>query len=124
MAKAEYPNEVKAAVMSALLTGQSVAQIASEYKIPASTVRSWKSRQANGESVASVATQKKEEIGDLLLDYLRTMLGTLKIQAKHFGDTDWLKKQNANELAVLHGVSTDKAIRLLEALAPNDAEVG
>lgn len=122
MAKIEYPNEVKAAVMSALLAGQSVTEIASEYKIPASTIRSWKSRQVNGESVASVATQKREEIGDLLLDYLRTMLKTLRTQAEHFGDKEWLKDQGANELAVLHGVSTDKAIRLLEALSESGTE--
>lgn len=122
MAKIEYPNEVKAAVMSALLAGQSVTEIASEYKIPASTIRSWKSRQVNGEAVASVATQKREEIGDLLLDYLRTMLKTLRTQAEHFGDKEWLKDQGANELAVLHGVSTDKAIRLLEALSESGTE--
>lgn len=117
MAKTEYSEEVKAAVMTALLTGQSVTQIAREYKIPASTIRSWKSRQNNGESVATVATQKKQVIGDLLIKYLETSLETLQIQAKHFGDVTWLKKQSANELAVLHGVATDKSIRLLEALA-------
>lgn len=108
--------------MAALLTGQSVSEIAKQYNIPPQTLRSWKSRQMNGESIVSVATQKKEEIGDLLLDYLRTMLSTLKIQAVHFGDTNWLKDQGANELAVLHGVSTDKAIRLLEALSQDNNE--
>ena len=33
-----------------------------------------------------------------------------------FGDPEWLKKQSAGELAVLHGVAVDKGIRLLEAL--------
>lgn len=122
MAKVDYPSEVKAAVMAALLTGQSVSTVANEYKIPASTIRSWKSRQENGSSVATVATQKKEEIGDLLLAYLQTMLGTLRVQAEHFGDKVWLEKQGANELAVLHGVSTDKAIRLLEALAQSEGQ--
>lgn len=125
MAKAEYPNETKAAVMSALLEGQSVSAVAKQYKIPKGTVSGWKQKafaRADIRSSDPVATQKREEIGDLLLDYLRTMLGTLKIQAEHFGDRDWLRKQGANELAVLHGVSTDKAIRLLEALAPEENE--
>lgn len=119
MAVKEYSNETKAAVMAALLTGQSISEIAAEYKIPAGTVKSWKSRQG-GDSVAVVATEKKAEIGDLLFDYLRTMLRTLKVQAEHFGDKTWLAKQSAADLAILHGVSIDKAVRLLEALDGGD----
>jgi transposase-like protein len=125
MAKAEYPNEVKAAVMAALLEGQSISAVAKQYQIPKGTVSGWKQKAFAGADIKSsdpVATQKREEIGNLLLDYLRTMLGTLRIQAEHFGDKNWLKGQGANELAVLHGVSTDKAIRLLEALAPSESE--
>lgn len=123
MAKAEYSNEVKASVMAALLEGQSVSAVAKQYKIPKGTVSGWKQKAFLGADIKSsdpVATQKREEIGDLLLDYLRTMLCTLKVQAEHFGDKSWLKNQGANELAVLHGVSTDKTIRLLEALSPNE----
>lgn len=112
-----YDPETKAAVMAALLAGQSVSEVAREYKIPRGTVKSWKSRQDNGESVAVVATQKREEIGDLLLAYLRTSLKTLTIQVEHFGDKSWLTTQDASSLAILHGVQTDKAVRLLEALA-------
>lgn len=123
MAKIEYTNEVRAAVMAALLTGQSVAEIAAQYNIPEGTVKSWKSRQKDS-SVATVATPKKAEIGDLLLDYLHTMLRALRVQAEHFGDKSWLTKQTAADLAVLHGVSVDKAVRLLEALdgAPDSTE--
>lgn len=111
-----YAPELKAAVMAALLAGQSTPEIAEEYSVPEGTVRSWKSRQG-GTPVARVATEKSEEIGDLLLDYLRVSLRTLKTQVEHFGDKSWLASQDASELAVLHGVQTDKAIRLLEALS-------
>lgn len=119
----EYDEAIKAAVMAALLTGQSVAEVAKRYEINPATVRSWKSRQQNGGSVASiatVATVKRERVGELLFDYLEAMLGTLKVQAEHFGDKKWLDKQHAESLAVLHGVSVDKAVRLLEALAGDD----
>ena len=108
-----YSNEIKAAVLAALLAGQSISQVATEYNIPEGTIKSWKSRlQPN----ATQATPKKE-IGDLLLEYLRVNLDTLRIQAETFQDSDWLKKQSAADVAVLHGVMTDKAIRLLEALS-------
>jgi len=54
-----YSEETKAAVMSALLSGQSVGKVADDYNIPEGTVKSWKSRQLNGETVATVATEKK-----------------------------------------------------------------
>lgn len=67
-------------------------------------------------TVAKIATQKRDEIGGLLIEYLHANLSTLRSQQTVFSDPVWLEKQEAGELAVLHGVMTDKAIRLLEAL--------
>lgn len=114
MSRNQYDQQTKAAVMSALLAGQAVSEIAEKYQIPESTLRSWKLRHRD---VASVGQEKRDEIGDLLFEYLKTTLRTLTVQAEHFGDKTWLTKQEAQQLAVLHGVTTDKAIRLLEALA-------
>lgn len=109
----EYKDETRAAVMASLLTGQSVSSIAREYDIPKGTVSNWK-RGAGG---AIKRTQKTEHIGELLVTYLQTNLEALSAQAEQFKDRDWLKKQTASDAAVLHGVMTDKAIRLLEALS-------
>lgn len=124
-----YDPEVKAAVIAALLTGQSVASVADEYDIPRGTVSSWKKRNAEpflqqaAATVATDATQKKEavatdtaSVGEQIITYLQKSLQSLTAQVEHFGDKDWLKKQDAADIAVLHGVQTDKAIRLLEAL--------
>lgn len=104
--------------MAALLSGQSVTAVAKEYNIPKGTVSGWKSRSLD-QGVATSTTQKKE-IGDLLLEYIRASLIALKMQVDHFGDKSWLNNQDADQLAVLHGVQTDKAIRLLEALADGE----
>lgn len=116
----EYDEQTKAAVMAALLAGQSISAVAKEYSIPKGTVSGWKNQAVNG--VAGLSTQKKEETGVLLLDYLQAMLKTLRIQAEHFGDKNWLLQQNAADLAVLHGVSVDKSIRLLEALSSAEGQ--
>lgn len=110
----EYSAEVKAAVMSALMQGQSIGSVAKEYQIPKTTVSRWKN---NGVPLDS--TQKNAEIGDLLLEYLRENLKALRAQAIQFQDREWLKKQSADSVAVLHGVMTDKAVRLLEAMSKN-----
>jgi len=89
--------------------------VAREYKIPKGTVSSWKTRPLAGD-----ATQKRDAIGALLLEYLHTNLETLKAQSVFFRDVGWLAKQSAADAAVLHGVMTDKTIRLLEALGGTD----
>ena len=116
----EYAPETKAAVMAALLAGQSVSSVAKEYSIPKGTVSGWKQKAANIAAGVVPDTTQKDEIGELLLDYLRTSLKSLKAQAEHFGNKSWLTTQEADQLAVLHGVQTDKAIRLLEALTSAD----
>ena len=112
----KYSDETKAAVMAALLEGQSQSFVSKEYNVPRSTIRSWKEAHDNrgGESFAI-----KKEIGELLLEYLETNLTTLKAQAEFFKDETWLRKQDAAELATLHGVMTDKSVRLLEAMNKN-----
>ena len=109
----KYSEETKAAVLAALLTGQSVSSIAREYSIPKGTVSAWKNR-----GVTKKATQKRvDRIGELLTGYLEANLTALQSQAVVFSDPAWLKKQLASDAAVLHGVMTDKAVRLLEALS-------
>jgi transposase-like protein len=116
----EYSEQIKAQALAALLAGQSFSEVARAFSIPIGTLKSWKQRNIDlldASAVAVDASTKKERIGALLLDYLVTTLETLKAQQLVFRDDDWLKKQSAGELAVLHGVSIDKAIRLLEGLA-------
>lgn len=112
----EYTTEQKAAVMAALLSGQSISQVAEQYRIPRGTVSRWSA----SIGIEAERTNKKAQIGELLIDYLAANLRTLRAQMEVFSDAEWLKKQGASELAVLHGVMADKSIRLLEALSDND----
>ncbi len=116
-----YSDETRAAVMAALLSGQSLSKVAKEYKIPKSTVANWS---ADAHRYGTVPNQKRERVGDLLIAYLEASLNTLHKQVELFADEGWLFKQPASEAAVLHGVIADKAIRLLEAFAddPDEAE--
>lgn len=113
--KTQYTPETKAAVMAALLAGQSVSAVAKEYALPKGTVSAWKKRLPAGDS-----PEQKREIGDLLLEYLRTNLTTLKAQSETFADKKWLNKQGASELGVLHGILADKTVRLLEAMTKSE----
>jgi hypothetical protein len=117
MARKQHSPEIKAAVMAALLEGQTVSWVAKEYKIPRSTIRSWKYRIGG---VAKSSPQKKEAIGDKLIELLFVQLDTLKKQYTAMGDPDWIKLQSAADMAVLTGVTLDKNMRMLEAFGHDD----
>ena len=113
-ARKVYDPEVRAAAMAALLAGQGVNDVARAYRLPPSTVSRWK-RNARAEA------GRTEEVGDLLLIYLKENLTTLQRQSVFFRDREWLLSQCASDAAVLHGVLADKTIRLLEAMEiPSD----
>ena len=123
MARREYSEETKAQVMAALLAGQSVNSAAREYKIPKGTISHWRNT-ATGKVAESVTvedgsesdrTQKSASLDELLLSYVETNLETLRAQSESFKERQWLSRQQASELAVLHGDIADKTIRILEA---------
>lgn len=123
----KHSDETRAACMAALLAGQGIDRVAADYQIPLGTLKQWRSeaRKALGHTDAMQA--KQEKVAGLLLDFVTSTLTTLKKQQAVFSDPEWLKQQPAESLAVLHGVQTDKVMRLLEALAgrfagPADAE--
>ena len=109
-----HSEEVRAQVMASLLAGQGVKEVASQYNLDASVVSRWKSTIPEGQ-LQVVATKKGERIEQLLFEYLTETLVTLKEQSILARERDYVTKQPAGELAVLHGVMADKAVRLLEA---------
>gem|GEM_PF-1201847 len=122
MGRRSYSDETKAAVMAELMAGQSISEVAREYKIPRGTVGYWSAQLSPPND--QMRPNEKSEIGALLFQYLCQTLETLTTQQELFADETWLREQSASERAVLHGVSTDKAIRLLEALeGPSEDEL-
>ncbi len=112
-----YSDEVKAAALADLvLLGPGAT--AAKYGIAPGTIRSWLSRERS----TVVATLKREQIGALAAAYLEANLQALTAQAYVTSDPDYIKRQSAESLAILHGVMADKSIRLLEALASEPAE--
>lgn len=117
MANREYSSEQRAAVMAALLAGQSVSSVAKQYEIPKGTVSRWNklAQQKRQEAAGGPPERTQKSLDELLYGYVEENLVTLRTQARVFRDEQWLKKQNASEVAVLHGVIADKTVRLLEA---------
>lgn len=111
----EYAPEVKAAVMAALMDGQSLRQIEREYGVSKSTVSTWsKEAQTLVSGVQDISDTKKERIAGLLVDLLIAKIESQIAISQHVKDKTWLMKQEASALAMMYGVSDDKLVRLLE----------
>lgn len=117
MTRKQHSPEVKSAVMTALLLGQSVSSVAKEYNIPKGTVSGWK-RKIKG--VAKIATQKRKPLEDKLIDLVYVQLDTLLTQHMAVSNPKWILMQSAADMAVLMGVTQDKLMRMLEAFGHDD----
>jgi hypothetical protein len=134
MSRREYDDATKAAVMAALLEGQSVRAVADKYHVPRATVGDWAKTKGEWVEVSGdvsltvrqpdvLSDAKSEEpyaagrdIGLLIVDLLRTELAALKRIAEAAADPAWISKQNAADLAVFAGVMQDKVFKKLDAL--------
>lgn len=101
--------------MAALLAGQSISSVASAYAIPKGTISDWKKTLANRGRIEPTQKTETVSLDSLLLGYVQENLVTLREQSKLFRDPEWIKRQEASQVAVLHGVVADKTVRLLEA---------
>lgn len=116
----DYDEQTRAAVMAALLAGQSVNSVAKEYKIPQSTVSTWK---AQSPAVDNIGYKKRERIGDLIVDNLEAALETTRAILDVVKEKEWLRKQPATEIGVLYGIISDKTYRILEALPDEQTDL-
>ena len=129
MAKRGYSDEEKAAVLTALLTGQSVNQVAKEYKIPKGTISSWQKREQEKLSeIRQDAAQQlsggqaQSDFGRRLANYMEKSIDSLTSQVEVMGDKSYLRDKGMQEVAMAHGIQMDKLIRILEAMNRDQSE--
>lgn len=122
-----YTDEIKAQVIAKILLGHSVSQIANEHNIPLGTVSGWKTRAIQKADSVGLVEQKKENddeiklrIGSKLLIYLEANIDAAIAQLTVFSDPEWIKQQSASEMAILHGVMSDKSVRMIQAFKQRD----
>lgn len=98
--------------MAALLTGESAHRVARRFDLSRTTVRRW--RDAAWSTVQS--GPQKRDLGDQLLGYVGESLTTQRAQLGAMRDQEWLLKQDARDLAVLHGTLFDRMVGVLVSL--------
>lgn len=113
-----HDDQKRAAVVAALLEGQSVSQVSRDYSVSRASVIAW--REAAGLKSTPVEQEKRDAVGVLVADVLENLLITVSVLAERSRDETWFAKQDAADIAVLSGVYMDKAVRILQALESAD----
>ncbi len=112
--RSTYTRQQKAEAIAAFFTGESITSVAARMGVPFSTAAGWKNSANTAADV--IGEQQKDELGELVTEYVREGLSTLRLQAREFSQHGWLERQNAADVAILHGVLADKITRVLSAI--------
>jgi len=118
-----HSDQTRSEAIAALLQGQAVSEVARKYKLPHATVSGLK-KQLSSEQFDEVRRKKQESLAELIEGHLQASLQAARNIANQTNNADWLNKQDADKLGVFYGITTDKAIRILEAAeaANNNSE--
>ncbi len=121
------PDEVKAAALADLATGEQPAVVAKRYGIDPAKVRVWKQRHvtdlvtpgvAHGVALQYPAVEERYlTLSDLIEQSLRAKLIAVRRLAEHVTDDAWLHKQTAADVAELFESLDRSAIGILDRLA-------
>lgn len=107
-----YAPELKAQVIAELRAGSNDRYLAAKYNIPRSTIRNW----AGTLGDVRVTRENKEEFDSRVINFATTALATLEAILLHARDKSWLAQQNAHDLAIFLGTTTDKVGAILAAI--------
>src|SRR5262252_9041010 len=100
-----HPDELRAQVVAAVLAGSSIGQAARDFGLDKGLVSRWVA------GLQPLATQKRHETDtELIMAYCRAALRTLIAQTDVFGDEQYCRAQEADKLAIAHGVLADKLV--------------
>lgn|SRR5262245_22962265 len=117
MARGKAPDpRLKKRCIEAILGGLTISQSAGKYGVPRETVRDWFAK--SGNDLAALRQEKLENSADLLADYLERNLGAMHQQIQILSDKKWLQDADPariTAIATAHGITCDKAFRILEA---------
>jgi hypothetical protein len=95
--------ELRAQVIQAVASGMLIREAAREFDLDPTLVSRWVSA-----GVAGIATRTKESDAELIMGYFRAGFRAMIVQAEVLGDRNYCLAQDADKLAIAHGVLGDK----------------
>lgn len=101
-----HPPEIRSQVEALLLAGRSQSDVCAQTGLDSGLVSRWAA--GLGDRLQQVAARKKETYSDLIMMYFSAALRAMAAQAEVFGDPNYCRSQDADKLAIAHGVMGDK----------------
>jgi hypothetical protein len=99
-----HSSELRAEVIAAVFAGMTITQAAAQFNLDKGLISRWVAA-----GLQPVATQKKAPaLEDLIVEYLMTGLRAMIVQAEVYADEHYCRAQDADKLAIAHGVLGDK----------------
>jgi hypothetical protein len=99
-----HPQELRAQVVAAVLAGTTIMQAARQYGLSKQTISDW----LQVDDVRTLRTQKIDDLQTLIERYLEVGFRAMITQAEVLGDPEYCRRQEADKLAIAHGVLGDK----------------
>ena len=118
-----YSPELKAQVIGEWQLGTPKAAIARKFNVSRAYVQ-----QVTRDlpKMAVLSSEKREDLGALIFDYIGAALRALTVQADLAGDREWLKAWLKDDPAAgfhqLHGTIADKVISVVAGIHRDDAQ--
>ena len=111
------PSEaLNAAVVAALILGQSAPAIAQRFGLPVSTVRRWEKAYDISNPI-----KRRDQLSDMLLVFIEQEIGALLTISMVTQDPEWIKKQPADVLAEFVSAKQDRMMSILAAFSKAQA---
>ena len=109
-----HSKQLIAEIKANLILGGSISEVSQYFNIPESTVRNY-FRQLTPDEIAKLNAKKESQIGSLMTEYLQETLKSLVDLASQVRNPEYIHCQKAQDIAILFGVMSDKAFKLIEA---------
>jgi transposase-like protein len=120
-----HPPELKAAAIRLHLEGKTAAEIGRALGIRPRTISTWLAehdpqRQAE---VRQIYQRTREELSDLIYGTVVDTLRSIRARAVATADPDWIRGQNASDLAELDATHWGFLVRFVGSFRPVDDEL-
>ena len=111
-----YSDEQKAQALALVASGTPVQSVARELKIGRATLRHWVDQNNGGLLAATQKTLATYNLDAMAVDLVDGSVRSVRNIQRATEDEAWVKRQSADQLAILYGVISDKLYRLLAAV--------
>lgn len=109
-----HSDEIRSAVIAALLSGECVSDVARRMQLPKTTVNRIHTEIAPVK-LEQVGAEKAAQMETMIVDYLGANFKALRAICELGSDANYLKRQDADKIALFHAELATRAFRLLEA---------